>query len=59
MVKRSESGNLGGLDLESHGLSVGCEALGLSPRVRRVALNLQVQSHGAAVASYGLPKTAL
>ena len=37
---------------------MGYEALGLSSRVRRAASSLQVQSHEAAVASYGLTETA-
>ena len=56
MVKRSVNGNVGGLKLESRGLSVGCEALGLSSRVRRAASRLQVQPEEPVVASCGPPK---
>ena len=45
--------------LESHGLSVGYEALGPSPRVRGAAARLKMQSHEAVAARYGLTKTAL
>ena len=59
MAKLSESCKLGGLSLESRGLSVGYEALGLSSRVRRAASRLQMQAHEAVVARDGLTKAAL
>ena len=58
MVKRSVNGNVGGLKLESRDLSVGCEALGLSSRVRRFAARLQIQSEEPVVASCGPTKAA-
>ena len=58
MVKRSEDGDLGGLWLKGHGLSVGSDLLGLSPRVRRAAPSLQMQSDEPVAASSGLAKTA-
>ena len=58
MVKRSESGDLGGLWLEGHGRPEGSETLGASSRVRRAAPSLQIQSDEPVVASYGAPKTA-
>ena len=54
MVKRSEIVNSGGLWLEGHGLLVGPEVLGLSPRVRRAAPSLQMQSVEPVVASCGV-----
>ena len=59
MVERSENGDLGGLWLEGHGLSVGSETLGLFPRVRRAASSLQMQTDEPVEASYGLAKTAI
>ena len=59
MVKRSENGNLGGLWLEGHGLSVASETLGIFSRVRRAAPSLQMQPDELLVASYGLAKSAL
>ena len=58
MVRRSETGNLGGLWLKGHGLSGGSEVIGRSPRVRRAAPSLQMQSDEPALSSYGLAKTA-
>ena len=49
---------LGGLRLKGHDLSVGSDLLGLSPRVRRAAPSLQMQSVEPVVASYGATKTA-
>ena len=59
MVKRSEDGDLGGLWLKGHGLSVGSDLLSLSPRVRRAAPSLQMQSDEPVAASSGLAKTAM
>ena len=53
MVRRSEIGDLGGVWLEGHGLSVGYVVLGLSSRGRRAAPSLQMQSDELPVASYG------
>ena len=58
MVKRSEIGNVGGLRLKGHDLSVGSDLLDLSPRVPRAAPSLQMQSVEPVVASYGATKTA-
>jgi len=59
MVKRSKNGDLSGLWLEGHGLSVRSEALGLFSRVRRAASSLQMQSDEPVVASCGTAKTPL
>tara|TARA_B110001452_G_scaffold238487_1_gene219015 strand:+ start:36 stop:431 length:396 start_codon:yes stop_codon:yes gene_type:complete len=58
VVKRSEVGNLGGLRLKGHDLSVGSDLLGLSPRVLRAAPSRQMQSVEPVVASYGAGNTA-
>ena len=58
VVKRSENGNLGGLWLQSYGLSVRSEVVGRFYRVRRAAPSLQLQSEEPVVARYGLAKTA-
>ena len=59
MVKRSENGNLGGLWLEGHGLSVGPGTMNLSSRVRGAAPSLQMQSEKPPEDSHGLAKSAL
>ena len=58
MVKRSENGNLGGLWLEGHGLSVGPGTMNLSSRVRGAAPSRQMQSDEPVVSRYGAAKTA-
>ena len=58
MVKRSESGVLGGVWLNGRGLSVGFEVTGRFSRVPRAAASLQMQPGELPVASYGLAKTA-
>jgi len=55
MVKRSGNGDVDGLWLKGQGPSVGPEALRVSSRIHRAAASLQLQSHGAVVASCGLP----
>ena len=57
-VRRGELVDLGGLWLEGHGLSEGCETLGLSSRVRRAAPSLQMQADEPVEARRGLAKTA-
>ena len=58
MVKRRENGDLGGLWLEGHDLSMGSDLLGQSSRGRRAAPRLQMQPDELPVASHGLTKTA-
>jgi len=52
MVKRIEIVSLGGLWLESHGLSEKSETPSLSARVRRAASSLQMQTDEPVEASY-------
>ena len=58
MVRRSEIVDLGGLWREGHGRSEKSETLGLSSRVRRAALSIQMQTDEPEVAGYGTAKTA-
>ena len=58
MVKRSENGGLGGLWLQSYGLSVRSEATGRFHRVRRAASSVKLLSEELLVARYSLIKTA-
>ena len=58
MVKRSKIVGLGGLWLQSYGLSVRSEVMGRFYRVRRAASSLQLQPEEPVVASCGLTKTA-
>ena len=59
VVKRSENGDLGGVWLKNHGLSVGTEVMRLSSRVWRAAPSLLMQTDEPVEASYGLAKTAI
>ena len=58
MVKGSETGYFGAAWLQDHGLPVGSETLGVSPRVRRAAPSLQMQPEEPAAAGRGPTKTA-
>ena len=57
MVKHSKMGDFGAAWLQDHGLPVGPETLGVSSRVRRAALRLQMQSDEPVVAGRGPTKT--
>ena len=58
MVKGSETGYFGAAWLQDHGLRVGPETLGVSSRVRRAALSLQMQPEEPVVAGRGPTKAA-
>ena len=49
--------NFEGLWVKAHGISAGSEMLGLSFRVRRAALSLQIQSNELMFFRYALAKT--
>ena len=59
MVRRSESGDLGGLWPKGHGRPEGSETpLGASSRVRRAAPSLQMHPEEPVEARYGLTRPA-